>query len=103
MHSKRTDGRWGVAWFARMRKANESARVFWHDQSRSQQEMTDYITKFEEEIIDTIEGNKTRKKACLITCKVFKYPNVERVTYDRNEQIYKNQIVLTWVNSLFLT
>ena len=24
---------------------------------------------------------------------MFKYPNVERVTYDRNEQIYKNQIV----------
>ena len=55
--------------------------------------MTDYITKFEEEIIDAIEGNKTVKDSLLNYLQVFKYPNVERVTYDRNEQIYKNQIV----------
>ena len=51
------------------------------------------ITKFEEEIIDAIEGNKTVKDSLLNYLQVFKYPNVERVTYDRNEQIYKNQIV----------
>lgn len=55
--------------------------------------MTDYITKFEEEIINAIEGNKTVKDSLLNYLQVFKYPNVERVTYDRNEQIYKNQIV----------
>lgn len=55
--------------------------------------MTDYITKFEEEIIDAIEGNKTVKDSLLNYLQVFKYPNVERVTYDSNEQIYKNQIV----------
>ncbi len=65
--------------------------------------MTDYITKFEEEIIDAIEGNKTVKDSLLNYLQVFKYPNVERVTYDRNSRFIKIKSSLIWVNSLFLT
>ena len=94
----------GVAWFGtRMRRRTKTQELFRHHQAEVNKKMTDYITKFEEEIIDAIEGNKTVKDSLLNYLQVFKYPNVERVTYDRNEQIYKNQIVPYMGNSLCQT
>lgn len=91
---KRTDGRWGgVVWYKDEQGERKRKSFSGTTKVEVNKKMTDYITKFEEEIIDAIEGNKTVKDSLLNYLQVFKYPNVERVTYDRNEQIYKNQIV----------
>lgn len=91
---KRTDGRWGgVVWYKDEQGERKRKSFSGTTKAEVNKKMTDYITKFEEEIIDAIEGNKTVKDSLLNYLQVFKYPNVERVTYDRNEQIYKNQIV----------
>ena len=91
---KRTDGRWGgVVWYKDEKGERKRKSFSGTTKAEVNKKMTDYITKFEEEIIDAIEGNKTVKDSLLNYLQVFKYPNVERVTYDRNEQIYKNQIV----------
>ena len=91
---KRTDGRWGgVVWYKDEKDERKRKSFSGTTKAEVNKKMTDYITKFEEEIIDAIEGNKTVKDSLLNYLQVFKYPNVERVTYDRNEQIYKNQIV----------
>lgn len=91
---KRTDGRWGgVVWYKNEKGERKRKSFSGTTKAEVNKKMTDYITKFEEEIIDAIEGNKTVKDSLLNYLQVFKYPNVERVTYDRNEQIYKNQIV----------
>ena len=90
---KRTDGRWGgVVWYKDEKGERKRKSFSGTTKAEVNKKMTDYITKFEEEIIDAIEGNKTVKDSLLNYLQVFKYPNVERVTYDRNEQIYKNQI-----------
>ncbi|MDY3896466.1 MAG: hypothetical protein SOZ74_09295, partial [Candidatus Fimenecus sp.] len=91
---KRTDGRWGgVVWYKDENGERKRKSFSGTTKAEVNKKMTDYITKFEEEIIDAIEGNKTVKDSLLNYLQVFKFPNVERVTYDRNEQIYKNQIV----------
>lgn len=91
---KRTDGRWGgVVWYKDEQGERKRKSFSGTTKAEVNKKMTDYISKFEEEIIDAIEGNKTIKDSLLNYLQVFKYPNVERVTYDRNEQIYKNQIV----------
>lgn len=91
---KRTDGRWGgVVWYKDEQGERKRKSFSGTTKAEVNKKMTDYITKFEEEIIDAIEGNKTVKDSLLNYLQVFKYPNVERITYDRNEQIYKNQIV----------
>ena len=91
---KRTDGRWGgVVWYKDEKGERKRKSFSGTTKAEVNKKMTDYITKFEEEIIDAIEGNKTVKDSLLNYLQVFKYPNVERVTYDHNEQIYKNQIV----------
>ena len=90
---KRTDGRWGgVVWYKDEKGERKRKSFSGTTKAEVNKKMTDYITKFEEEIIDAIEGNKTVKDSLLNYLQVFKYPNVERVTYDRNEQIYKNQL-----------
>ena len=91
---KRTDGRWGgVVWYKDEKGERKRKSFSGTTKAEVNKKMTEYITKFEEEIIDAIEGNKTVKDSLLNYLQVFKFPNVERVTYDRNEQIYKNQIV----------
>ena len=91
---KRTDGRWGgVVWYKDEQGERKRKSFSGTTKAEVNKKMTDYISKFEEEIIDAIEGNKTVSDSLLNYLQVFKYPNVERVTYDRNEQIYKNQIV----------
>lgn len=91
---KRTDGRWGgVVWYKDEQGERKRKSFSGTTKAEVNKKMTDYISKFEEEIIEAIEGNKTVSDSLLNYLQVFKYPNVERVTYDRNEQIYKNQIV----------
>lgn len=75
---KRTDGRWGgVVWYKDEKGERKRKSFSGTTKAEVNKKMTDYITKFEEEIIDAIEGNKTVKDSLLNYLQVFKYPNVE--------------------------
>lgn len=54
--------------------------------------ITKYISKFNKEISENNESNKRLKDSMYNYLKVFKYPSVERVSYDRLEQLLNNQI-----------
>ena len=57
---KRTDGRWGgVVWYKDEQGERKRKSFSGTTKAEVNKKMTDYITKFEEEIIDAIEGNKT--------------------------------------------
>ena len=59
---KRTDGRWGgVIWYKDEKGERKRKSFSGTTKAEVNKKMTDYITKFEEEIIDAIEGNKTVK------------------------------------------
>lgn len=91
---KRTDNRWGgTVWY--MDELGERKRKSFSGTTKSEvnKKMTEYISKFNDEIADSIEGNKLLKDSMLNYLKVFKYPSVERVTYDRNEQLLRNEII----------
>ena len=54
--------------------------------------MTAYIENFNNEIETSIEANKTLKEIMTNWLQVFKFPSVERTTYDRYECTAENQI-----------
>ncbi len=101
---KRTDGRWGgVVWYKDEKGERKRKSFSGTTKAEVNKKMTDYITKFEEEIIDAIEGNKTVKDSLLNYLQVFKYPNVEREPMTATSRFTKIKSSLTWVNSLYLT
>ena len=54
--------------------------------------MKKYIVEFNEDKNDSVESLKTLKEGLQNWLQVFKFPAVERTTYDRAESIAKNQI-----------
>ena len=91
---KRTDGRWcGVVWY--MDEHGERKRKSFSGTTKQavNRKMTEYIANFNEEIINSIESNKTLAESMENYLRVFKFPSVEKTTYDRNEQQLKNQII----------
>lgn len=91
---KRTDDRWcGVVWY--MDEHGERKRKSFSGVTKAEvnKKMTEYIANFNEEIINSIESNKTLAESMENYLKVFKFPSVEKTTYDRNEQQLKNQII----------
>ncbi len=91
---KRTDGRWcGVVWY--MDEHGERKRKSFSGTTKQavNRKMTEYIADFNEEIINSIESNKTLAESMENYLRVFKFPSVEKTTYDRNEQQLKNQII----------
>ncbi len=91
---KRTDGRWcGVVWY--MDEHGERKRKSFSVTTKQtvNRKMTEYIANFNEEIINSIESNKTLAESMENYLRVFKFPSVEKTTYDRNEQQLKNQII----------
>ncbi len=54
--------------------------------------ITDYITHFNNEIADSQEATKTLCESMQRWLEVFKFPSVERTTYDRSECTARTQI-----------
>lgn len=54
--------------------------------------MTEYVSEFENQIIDSDESKKMLKDSMQTWLQVFKFPSVEPTTYDRSECSAKNQI-----------
>ena len=90
---KRTDGRWGgTVWY--MDEAGERKRKSFSGTTKQEvnKKMTTYIENFNNEIENSVEANKTLKDSMTSWLQVFKFPSVERTTYDRYECTAENQI-----------
>ena len=90
---KRTDNRWGgVVWY--MNEVGERKRKSFSGTTKAEvnNKITKYISKFNKEISENSESNKSLKDSMYNYLKVFKYPSVERVSYDRLEQLLNNEI-----------
>lgn len=90
---KRTDGRWcGVVWY--MDEQGERKRKSFSGTTKQavNRKMTEYVSEFENQIIDSDESKKMLKDSMQNWLQVFKFPSVEPTTYDRCECSAKNQI-----------
>lgn len=90
---KRTDGRWcGVVWY--MDEYGERKRKSFSGTTKQavNRKMTEYVSEFENQIIDSDESKKKLKDSMQNWLQVFKFPSVEPTTYDRCECSAKNQI-----------
>ena len=90
---KRTDSRWGgTVWY--MDESGERKRKCFSGTTKQEvnKKMTAYIENFNNEIETSIEANKTLKDSITNWLQVFKFPSVERTTYDRYECTAENQI-----------
>ena len=90
---KRTDGRWGgTVWY--MDESGERKRKSFSGTTKQEvnKKMTVYIENFNNEIENSVEANKTLKDSMTSWLQVFKFPSVERTTYDRYECTTENQI-----------
>ncbi len=90
---KRTDGRWGgTVWY--MDESGERKRKSFSGTTKQEvnKKMTTYIESFHNQIETSIEANKTLRESMQNWLQVFKFPSVERTTYDRYECTIINQI-----------
>ncbi len=90
---KRTDGRWcGVVWF--MDEHGERKRKSFSGTTKQEvnRKMTAYVAEFESAIIESQETKKKLRDSMQSWLEVFKFPSVERSTYDRLECTAKHQI-----------
>ena len=90
---KRTDGRWGgTVWY--MDESGERKRKSFSGTTKQEvnKKMTEYISDFDKMIEASDESKKTLRDSMQNWLQVFKFPSVERTTYDRLECTAKNQI-----------
>ena len=90
---KRTDGRWGgTIWY--MDEDGERKRKSFSGTTKQEitKKMAKYIQDFNEEITTSIEANKKLSVSMQNWLQVFKFPAIERTTYDRYEATAKHQI-----------
>ena len=90
---KRTDNRWGgVVWY--MDEGGERKRKSFSGTTKAEvnKKMTKYIADFNNSIIESQESKKKLKESMQNWLEIFKYPSVERTTYDRLECTAKNHI-----------
>ena len=90
---KRGDGRWGgVVWY--MDEDGERKRKSFSGTTKQEvgKKITAYIESFNESIAVTDETKKKLRESMRSWLEVFKFPSVERTTYDRCECTAKNQV-----------
>jgi len=90
---KRTDDRWGgTIWY--MDEKGERKRKSFSGTTKVEvtKKMTDYVAAFNEELQESDESHKTLKESMTHWLQVFKFPSVERTTYDRCECTVEYQI-----------
>ena len=90
---KRTDNRWGgVVWY--MDEQGERKRKSFSGTTKAEvnKKITKYIADFNNSIIESQESKKKLKESMQSWLEIFKYPSVERTTYDRLECTAKNHI-----------
>ena len=100
---KRTDGRWcGVVWYMEERGDRKRKSFSGTTKQSVNKKITDYIADFNESIIESQETKKTLRESMQKWLEVFKFPSVERSTYDRYECTTKHQIYLVLGDKVIL-
>lgn len=90
---KRTDDRWGgTVWY--MDEKGERKRKSFSGTTKAEvtKKMTDYVAAFNDVLQESDESRKTLKESMTHWLQVFKFPSVERTTYDRCECTVEHQI-----------
>ena len=89
----RTDGRWaGVVWH--MDEHGERKRKSFSGTTKAEvnKKMTDYVAAFDKMLVESDESRKTLEESMGSWLRVFKFPAIERGSYDRLECTAKHQI-----------
>ena len=93
---KRTDNRWGgVVWYQDEKGDRKRKSFSGTTKQEVNQKITDYIAAFNEMVIDSDEARKPLRESMQKWLEVFKFPSVERTTYDRCECTAKHQVYPT--------
>ena len=90
---RRTDGRWqSVIWY--FDEHGEKKRKVFSSKTKTeaQQKITNYIAQFNEEVRNSDESQKALRESLTQWLQVFKFPSVERTTYDRMECTANHQV-----------
>ena len=90
---RRTDGRWqSVIWY--FDEHGEKKRKTFSSKTRAEanRKITEYIAQFNEEVRKSDESQQRLKDSVIHWLQVFKFPSVERTTYDRLECTANHQI-----------
>lgn len=90
---RRTDNRWGgTVWY--LDEAGQRKRKSFSGTTKAEvgKKITAYIEAFNEETAASSEANTPLRKSMQYWLEVFKFPSVERTTYDRCECSAKHQI-----------
>jgi len=89
----RTDGRWaGVVWYMDERCERKRKSFSGTTKAEVNKKMTDYVASFDKMVIESDESKKTLEASMTNWLKVFKFPSIERGSYDRLECTAKHQI-----------
>ena len=84
---RRTDGRWqSVIWYFDEQGEKKRKTFSSKTKTEAQQKITTYIAQFNEEVRNSDESQKTLKDSLTRWLQVFKFPSVERTTYDHSEE-----------------
>ena len=90
---KRTDGRWqSVIWYFDEQGIKRRKVFSSKTKTEAQQKITNYIAKFNAEVRNSDESQKTLKDSLAHWLQIFKFPSVERTTYDRLECTAQHQV-----------
>ena len=90
---QRTDKRWcGVVWY--LDEKEERKRKSFSGTTRAEvtRKMKDYVAAFDKMVIESDESKKTLEESMGNWLRVFKFPSVERGSYDRLECTAKHQV-----------
>ena len=89
----RTDNRWGgVVWY--MDEHGQRKRKSFSGTTKAEvnKKITDYVAAFEKMVMESDESKKTLEESMGNWLRVFKFPSVERGSYDRLECTAKHQV-----------
>ena len=90
---RRTDNRWGgVVWYRDEQGERKRKSFSGTTKQEVNRKMTDYIANFEKEVNENTEARKPLRESMQKWLEIFKFPSIERTTYDRYECTAKNQI-----------
>ncbi len=90
---KRTDGRWnGVVWYLDEQGQRKRKSFCGISKPEVKEKITEYIAAFNQQLTVTDESKAKLQDSMDNWLKVFKFPSVERGTYDRLECTAKHQI-----------
>ena len=90
---RRTDGRWqSVIWYFDEQGVKRRKVFSSKTKTEAQQKITTYIAQFNAEVRNSDESQKTLKDSLTRWLQVFKFPSVERTTYDRLECTAQHQV-----------